>query len=509
MYKIAETSLEWALKHHERFPDSDFYPELFEFESIRYDWDNIKPVLAQIDIYKHIPESPVILHSPKHNGGFRSVHQLDPIDSILYTAIVYESSEAIEKSRIPKEKKIACSYRIDPDLDGSYFDRKFNSYSGFITRNRELAEKFKKGFVLTCDITDFYNQIYLHRVCNSLEECGTLAAKALEAFLMKLNTKVSRGIPVGPNASIIIAEAVMADIDNKILRQTQDFTRYVDDINIFFATFDSAYLFFHELTNYLNLTHRLVLSSEKSKILSCEDFNNLFLDDEERHEKKAIRDKLEEIISESPYADEPINFDVLTTDSKFQIRSKAYQEYLEKSLSYPKLDLGLVKHILKSAKHYKIRSLLPVVLKNFYKMMPAINHVVLYIKSVINESSANNYRSEFESILQNPYLEIPYINIWVYTLFCDPAFNSVIENFPYRKVYRERESALIAMNRKDLTWVKEMKNRLDVVSSWDKRAIIYAGVILSNDEKNNWLRLVERKGTMLEKAVCRKVISLS
>lgn len=508
MYRISETSLEWALKHHERFPDSDFYPELFEFEAIRHDWDNIKSYLLKLDFSTHIPDSPVIFHAPKPNGGFRAVHQLDPIDSLLYTAVVYESSQSIEKFRIPKEKKIACSYRIDPDLDGSFFNKKYNSYSDFITRSKELSEIHEKGYVLSCDITDFYNQIYLHRVCNALEECGTLAAKAIESFLMKLNTKMSRGIPVGPNPSILIAEAVMADIDNKILRETQNFTRYVDDINIFFPDYDEAYLFLHELTTYLNANHRLVLSPEKTRILTCEVFKDLFIDDEERHEKQAIHDRLAQISSESPYSEEPIDFDDLTNDSKFLVRSKAYKQYLEESLSYPKLDLGLVKHILRSAKHYKVRSLLPVILANFYKMMPAINHVVLYISSVIDINTAKNFEQEFLYLLKSNYLQIPYINLWISTLFSHPAFTAIIPNMPYKKIHRQRECAIIAMNRRDLTWVKEMKNHLDVISAWDRRAVIYSGIILSKDEKSNWLGLVEKKGTILEKAVCRKVLSL-
>ena len=165
MTTIQESSLEWALLHLTRYYDSDFFPRLFEFDTIKNDWTNVKKYILSIDLEKYAAKSPLVYLAPKPNGNFRVVHQLDPIDSLIFTALIYENSNLIETFRIPEYRKIACSYRIKPDTNGSFFEKDSTGYHEFINSAEELVEDFETGFVLVCDITDFYNQIYLHRAC--------------------------------------------------------------------------------------------------------------------------------------------------------------------------------------------------------------------------------------------------------------------------------------------------------------------------------------------------------
>ena len=116
-------SLEWALKHVNRFYSSDFFPEPFEFKAITTQWKKVKEHLLSIDLTDYTPKSPLQLLAPKPNGTFRVVHQLDPLDSLIYTALVYNISRDIEGNRIPLTEGIACSYRITPDVNGSFFSR--------------------------------------------------------------------------------------------------------------------------------------------------------------------------------------------------------------------------------------------------------------------------------------------------------------------------------------------------------------------------------------------------
>ena len=39
---INTSSLDWALKHIEKYGDTDIFPIPFEFEAIRFNWNNIK-----------------------------------------------------------------------------------------------------------------------------------------------------------------------------------------------------------------------------------------------------------------------------------------------------------------------------------------------------------------------------------------------------------------------------------------------------------------------------------
>ena len=86
------------------------------------------------------------------------------------------------------------------------------------------------------DITDFYNQIYLHRLNNAIESADAQlkpVADDIETFLTTLNSKSSQGVPVEPAASIVMAEAVLIDVDAFLQDQGVVHTRYADDIRVF------------------------------------------------------------------------------------------------------------------------------------------------------------------------------------------------------------------------------------------------------------------------------------
>ncbi len=507
MYKIQETSLEWALLHVSNYYDSDFFPRLFEFEAIKRDWTNIKIYLSSLDLDSYAPKNPIIALAPKPNGNFRVVHQLDPLDSIIFSALIYENAAIIESYRIPESRNIACSYRIKPDTNGSFFESGNIGYLDFMKRAEELSNEYPEGVVLICDIVDFYNQIYLHRVNNVLSEAGSKANKVIEDFLAGLNTNVSRGVPVGPAPSILIAEAVMGDIDKKILSYTDSFTRYVDDIYIFFNSEHDAHVFLHELTKYLYSNHRLVMSSDKTAIVTTKLFKKKYVKEESRTEKQAIHEKLEELSTgEYPSVEEIKEFDDLDDPGKFKIRSEVYLELFDKSTALSTIDLGLMRHLLRQAGRYKVRSLIPAIFENFDSLLPVIREVVIYFERVLTGKVVRRYEEEFKDLLSNPYLKLPYINMWIFTLFQIAHFNEIDLKIDYTKIHRRREQALIAKRENNLTWLKDIKDGLDTLGNWDRRAVIYSSSILSEDEVIHWLGLESSKGDVLNKALCSMII---
>ena len=90
------------------------------------------------------------------------MHQLHPSDLIAYTAAARIAAQHIERMREPIADRVACSYRIQVNDDnGSFFDYG-TGFDSFTERSLELANDH--SHVLILDISDFYNQIYLHRV---------------------------------------------------------------------------------------------------------------------------------------------------------------------------------------------------------------------------------------------------------------------------------------------------------------------------------------------------------
>lgn len=534
MPSVKENALEWALKHLTRYYDSDFYPKSFEFEAIACNWSLVKDYILSLDLLEYTPKSPFISLAPKANGTYRIVHKLDPIDSLIFTALVYELHQIIEDYRIPASENIACSYRIKPDINGSFFDRDENGWSQHKRRIKRLSGEYKNGYVIKCDITDFYNQINTHRLQNIISEAGggkfDEQSKILEKFLLDLNTKTSRGIPVGPAASIVLAEAIMADIDKKIMSYTRDFTRFVDDTIIFFKEKDDAAFVFHELTKYLYSSHRLVFSGEKSKTMTVKRFIKHHFKDEEKEEEITVLKKTEELAQEIfeelnfdfdvyPFAayDEEIEeafdkeyeriYNEVTEKKNFKILSKAYKDIFKKSIDSKKLDVPLLRHILRNASRYRIRSITLLVLKNFEFLLPIIREAIIYLNKVVNAKTIKHYKKHFESMIESSSMRLPFINIWVSHLMHNKHFESVDLPSNYENIFHVRDKALLAKRKKDRVWIKGFKDGLDVLGPWDKRAILYASDILSRNEMAHWIKIVSSRGDILDKSLCTLLLS--
>ena len=167
MDTLSHAALDWSLTHIKRFGDTDILPVPFEFEAIAHAWTALRTNLATCDLGGLKLRTPRRYLVPKPGGGFRVAVQLDPLDALTYTALVYEMAPALEQSRMPAAERIACSYRIQLDPNGSFFPPS-NGWNDFHQRSSELATSGEFTHVLLADIADFYNQIYHHRVQNAL-----------------------------------------------------------------------------------------------------------------------------------------------------------------------------------------------------------------------------------------------------------------------------------------------------------------------------------------------------
>lgn len=524
MLTLKQNYVEWAVKHLQKYSHSDFYPKIFEFNAIFHNWEQVKTFILSLDLDNYYPKSPMINLAQKPNGTFRIVHQLDPIDSIIYTALIREVCETIEGYRIPEHLKIACSYRIKPDLEGSFFASD-TGWDVYVSRSEELAKKYKTGYVIIADITDFYNQIYTHRIRNLIEEAskGILdkQARILENFLFSLNKETSRGIPVGPAPSIILAELIMASIDNKILTYTKDFVRYVDDIRIFFANREQAIIVLHELTQYLYSYHRLVFSGEKTNIIPTKKFRQELLRNEEKEENAAVMAKADEMVHEKinellDYAVPYDSFDYddeyekalaeIMDEEKFQLLSETYYELFVKSIS-SSIDFVLIRHILRKAAKYRIRNLVSLVLDNFERLLPVIKEVVIYLNTVINDKIIKNHKKQFKTILSAHYMRMPFVNLWVSHLLQSKRFSMVNLKVNYDGILSIRGKALFALSRLDTTWARDFRDNIDVLGPWDKRAVLYSSSILPSDEMKHWISSAAASGDIVDKSISSYLIA--
>src|SRR5206468_11490050 len=78
----------------------------------------------------------------------------------------------------------------------------------------------------------------------------------------------SQGLPVGPVASNLLAEALLVEVDDYLSARGRTFVRYVDDFRIFCNSEADATEALHELGEHLLLEERLSLNPRKTTVLT-------------------------------------------------------------------------------------------------------------------------------------------------------------------------------------------------------------------------------------------------
>jgi hypothetical protein len=397
--------------------------------------------------------------------------------------------EAIENARASKE--VACSYRFAVD-EGGFFEKGvgFKTFTNMIENHSDNHK-----FLLVTDITDFYNQIYLHRLNNAIERADSSLkniADDIEGFISSINDKASQGVPIGPAASIVMSEAILIDIDEYISNFGIEHTRYVDDFRIFSDSKEELERILEKLTLYLHENHRLTLASEKTKILETKEYVESVLHNQYEMEKIEIFETLEIL---NPYSGE-VEYEevVIGKDIDLEAYLKSITEQLLKRDS---LDLGLARALIRRAKANRIAFVAEIIFENFEFFSPVINDVVLYFKVLSKDAWIKERKTDFVSILENPAMGQSIVRYWMEWFFAGNHIlvkNPKIKKHLYQSEFIENQG-LAAITSKNVAWVREYKNKVFYVGEKGKRAILRATKILPSDERDNWLKNINKSAT--------------
>jgi hypothetical protein len=514
--RLEEEELDFARNHIRKFYASDFFPDVPEFEAIWASWPNFKESLQSRSV-SGLGHPPLLMAAPKSGGGYRIVHQLQPYDAIAYTALAYRIANEIEKRRPATSEEIVCSYRVSLNPDGQFFEGNHDGYTTFYQKSSSLANE--KQYVLAVDIAGFFNHIYIHRLQNSIEQCGAHyrdLSIAIEEFLLNLNQRQSVGIPIGPAASIIFSEAVLIDVDEFIQTNFEgiDYVRYVDDFRIFSDSRLVLDRVHHELTAYLYRAHRLTLATGKSKLWESVEFKEFVLEPPEDAERKALKIEFAGLLANvGDHYDTHAETEAAIEweDAPSDVRLDALKKLFHTLVNQPTLDLGLARHTLRRSRRSRIRNILPDVIENAEFLLPVFRDVGLYLKSVLSEQAIASNITRFEALIETPIIRIPFARYWLRWLFAlKPAFSvsTKIERFVMGQPIDLRSQALYARTNKRESWVKKSKDDWAHLGTWERRALILAGEVLSTKERNVWMdSIVQSRTGLLDQMVAQYVRS--
>ncbi|MEM9954729.1 MAG: RNA-directed DNA polymerase [Chloroflexota bacterium] len=518
MDNLSQASLDWTLTHIEKFGDTDIFPIPFEYKAIRHTWNEIRKQLVEVNLenYSSNPFRQFLM--PKPNGGFRVAIQLSPIDTLIYTAMVYEAAELIEDSRINVSEKVACSYRVKLDAKGQLFSNQ-SGWKDFHEKSETYSSQADLSFVVLTDIADFYNQISHHRVRNALEMANVSSNRAanIENFLMELTARQSRGLPVGPLASILLAEATLNDVDMFLLRKGYKFTRYVDDFRIFCNSKRESIQALHDLSHYLNASHKLTLASGKTRIVSIEEFREKYLHDPQKVERRKQTEKISEHIRYLYNAryNSHVEFDEkeLLEDRAFIIENLV--DLFEEAISESVISLGIIRYLLRRATALDTNQLHESILDNLDKLTPAMRDVVVYFnKTARGKGKKKIGRRLIHFIETSDYAGLPYVQLWIINLLVEKFSSEFSDELGVvctnlEKTLGKRPQALLAKQNRSLDWMREYREVWQNTPEWDRRAIIWASTALGNDERKHWLERVKRSQNDLDTIIAKAALGVN
>jgi reverse transcriptase-like protein len=191
-------------------------------------WRDLHAATMRGEVVPPLPVSGYFV--PKgSSASVRRIDVLDPAEHARYVAALAPLVTGIERRLDPG----VTAHRALPRPLGLWLEpwRRARSRHRFLVR-RLLAGG--PGAVLVADVRDCFGQIRPETVATSLGRMGArpLEIAALQALLRRGAAGGVGGLPVGPDPSAILANAVLAGADRAITVEGGRHVRWVDDFAI-------------------------------------------------------------------------------------------------------------------------------------------------------------------------------------------------------------------------------------------------------------------------------------
>lgn len=524
MFNLEEQELENAFEAINHHGYSAMLPEPLEWVSVKSNWAAIRDHIKSIDLDTYSPYKPMKVFAPKNRANIRVVHLLHPQDLIIYTALVLIVKNDIEFNRISKKSKRVFSYRVDTSKNNVLYDAT-GAHDQYLAKLKAETEKAATKFVGIADIADFYPRIYQHRLENAVQaiakgQRGIDVARVLvRKLISNLMNNNSYGIPVGPYASRVLAEALLIDVDAYLHSNKINFVRWVDDYNLFCKSEYEAQSTLFKLGEWLYAQHGLTLQSAKTKILPSQNYLNEILFKPEAN----LRDRDHAVaflkaINSTGYHDE---------EDKEELEEKEIQETLEQlqgfdllgmltnSISDTELvDYEIVNYVLTRLPRLPDtintlkKEVLNLVIDNAELLYPSSEQVAKYIASFTDlpKTEKKKIAEKLLKPLKSQKNPPPtYYAMWVLHIFTTSEdWNQISDIIHlYQNTTSEvikRYAALAIAIGGGRTEALIIKDEFDRSSDVLRLAILAASKKLGTDERKHWKLSVQVSGA-IEKSI--------
>jgi len=504
--KLDKEFLSWAVKHLINLSDTDLFSRPLEIDAISELGDEALKILEDIDLSNYDPGPSRRFIVPKDDLSYRIATQLDPLDSILLAAIIYQYGKNIEDRRRPMDEKSVFSYRFNPDDHGNFYKQDY-SWNMFWKQCHENSKDYPYAVIL--DVSDFYNQIYHHTIENQLGESGfpNQIIKWIMRLIESTTAKVSRGIPVGPHSTHIIAEASFIPIDNSISARGYKFCRYVDDIIIFASSKNEARTIILELANILDKQQRLTLQKQKTKILISREFREYckkMIEDRPINDlEKSLLNIIRKYSHGNPYA--IVYLSKISEADLMQFNKQAIEKIFDDYLKEKEPDFIRLRWFIRRLSQVGHPSAVDYCIKHLDLMIPALSDICHYFVSVSNQQKINwvSIGEELLKLIEHEIIQSnEYFQMSIYSLFNRRTelnhIDKLIKKYNILSPGLRREIILSCYKSGYADWIRELKEQYYTMDSWSKRSFLISTRILPSEERRFFLKSISQKDILDE-----------
>ncbi|MFG0450629.1 MULTISPECIES: RNA-directed DNA polymerase [Shewanella] len=227
------------------FLTKGFLPK--EFPSLFDSSDLSKTISYNDNVFKSDPKisRPTKTSIPKSAGFRRSITMPNPKHYSMLVKFLVKHSREIE--RFYNVSKISMSKAISKNDSSRAIVNEYNF-------EQVMQEKINKGyssrFLLTADISKFYNTIYTHSIpwaihtkdVSKRDRTDNLWGNELDRLVRNMQDGQTLGIPIGPDASRVISELIGVALDRAIQNSEPELNgiRFIDDFFFFADTASEA-----------------------------------------------------------------------------------------------------------------------------------------------------------------------------------------------------------------------------------------------------------------------------
>lgn len=476
--------------------DVEVFRRPFELEMIKGKVEElikqkIKESFKQNNL-KCLKVSPIshVLIPKKELFDFRKCAHIQPLDEMKYLALVLQLADKVEKARANKSKNKVFSYRFSPQK-GYLFDPRYN-YTSFREHVSKCSKKNNINVVVSCDISNFYDRLNLHRlecILDSIDGCDKKVVHQINELLLFWANRDSYGLPVGSNASRILAEASLIEVDKYLISQKVDFCRFVDDYRIFAKDAATAHHWLSLLVNRLS-KEGMFINTSKTEIKDVSSYGG---DEETAQSPEAIPD-------EAPQLDEAalnnkFNVPKIIRGYSGLIPTKFRSLTEGEASKYKELDVQVLLNYVKNSVVIEPRKFVQLIkcgvaqsnaeilvesvklLNKFPQFIPYTLDAVLKKEDVFSEEQRMNISEELnEWLIASKAPE--FILVYIVRLFGTGLFKNKDILFEYFRNLRRNEGSYIGrsvleqleglVSRGEVLEIRDYYSRADM---WEKRQI--------------------------------------